>query len=184
MHSITTLLTWNKSNHEKKLISQSGWVYNFIKKTLQHKCFPANFAIFLRTPFFKTRLVDCLFRVLNMPLSTIATFTSWKMLWCRCTSGMQFFNFVFFTQSNIINRLVTGRKNWTYIRRSEDVQEVFWMFCVCSIFVQCLGGNIKVIYYLYHFYLHLRQIRKVISYTRKYSSNISIKVLQKLSKSF
>ena len=30
--------------------------------------------------------------------------------------------------------------NWTYIRRSGDVQDVFWMFNVRSIYVLCLRG--------------------------------------------
>ena len=30
--------------------------------------------------------------------------------------------------------------NWTYIRRSEDVQDVFWTFYVRSIYVLCPGG--------------------------------------------
>ena len=31
--------------------------------------------------------------------------------------------------------------NWTYIRRSEDVQDVFWMSYVCSIYVLWLLGS-------------------------------------------
>ena len=31
--------------------------YNFIKKRLQHRCFPVKLAMFLRTPFFKEHLV-------------------------------------------------------------------------------------------------------------------------------
>ena len=30
--------------------------YNFIKKSIWHRCFPVNFAIFLRTPFFTEHL--------------------------------------------------------------------------------------------------------------------------------
>ena len=33
--------------------------------------------------------------------------------------------------------------NWTYIRRSEDVQDAFWKFYVRSIYVLCLLGYIK-----------------------------------------
>ena len=31
--------------------------------------------------------------------------------------------------------------NWTYIRRSEDVLDVFWTSYVRSIYVLCLWGN-------------------------------------------
>ena len=34
--------------------------------------------------------------------------------------------------------LQTQGVNWTYIRRSEDVQDVFWTSCVRSIYVLCL----------------------------------------------
>ena len=30
--------------------------------------------------------------------------------------------------------------NWTYIRRSEDVLDVFWISYICSIYVLCLLG--------------------------------------------
>ena len=32
-------------------------------------------------------------------------------------------------------------KNWTYIRRSEDIQNVFWTSYVPTVYVLCLRGN-------------------------------------------
>ena len=34
--------------------------------------------------------------------------------------------------------------NWTYIRRSEDVQDVFWTFYVRSVYVLCLRGRCRI----------------------------------------
>ena len=33
--------------------------------------------------------------------------------------------------------------NWTYIRRSADVQDVFWKSYVRSIYILCPGGNLQ-----------------------------------------
>ena len=37
----------------------------------------------------------------------------------------------------------TQDENWTYIRRPEDVQDVFWASHVRSIYVLCLRGSVS-----------------------------------------
>ena len=45
--------------------------------------------------------------------------------------------------------LHTQDVNWTYIRRSEDIQDIFWTFYVRSIYVLCLQGGDIFFFFTY-----------------------------------
>ena len=48
---IFTVLTVVAVMRKKKVLNNVNWISNFIKKQLQHRCFPMNFTKILRTPF-------------------------------------------------------------------------------------------------------------------------------------
>ena len=103
-----------------KVTDLKAW--NFIKKRLQHRCFPVKSEKFLRTPFWRTSANDCFYTINVKKFSNLNVFfLLWNAYFHSCTCKWQL------QQS----REITQPSDF-FCNVILSIFALTWMFCVCK----------------------------------------------------
>ena len=129
---------------------------NIIRKRLWYRCFPVNFAKFLRTfftkhlwatasitllPLYKDRhLIKFIFELYVNYYTSVCCLDNFNWMYNLCKDIIKKKQVTWGRkQTSLLDTPWTQDVNWTYVRHSEDVLHVFWTSYVRSIYVLCPG---------------------------------------------
>ena len=110
-------------------------------------CFPVSFAKYLRTHFYKKHFWWLLLYYAVTWLSLDAFRTLSNIYGTFCDNN---FEFCKNTHHRCLTKMYVWYINWSYIRRSEDIQDVFWTSYVRPMYLQLCPAHVFHVLHRHH----------------------------------